>query len=80
MDAATGRPIWSYDYPTHYRDDFGFDGGLAPPRDCRRRVTLAPKVPRCLISRPENLGVTLTQFRAKDTSGRLLAPPEGPRP
>ena len=27
LDAATGRPIWSFDYPTHYRDDFGFDEG-----------------------------------------------------
>jgi outer membrane protein assembly factor BamB len=27
MDAATGRAIWSFDYPTQYRDDFGFDEG-----------------------------------------------------
>jgi outer membrane protein assembly factor BamB len=27
MDAATGAKIWSYDYPTTYRDDFGFDEG-----------------------------------------------------
>jgi len=27
LDAATGRPIWSFDYPTRYRDDFGFDEG-----------------------------------------------------
>jgi len=27
LDAATGRPVWSFDYPTHYRDDFGFDEG-----------------------------------------------------
>src|SRR5438067_5611378 len=27
LDAATGRGIWSFDYPTHYRDDFGFDEG-----------------------------------------------------
>lgn len=27
LDAATGRPIWSFDYPTQYRDDFGFDEG-----------------------------------------------------
>jgi outer membrane protein assembly factor BamB len=26
-DAQTGKPIWSFDYPTHYRDDFGFDEG-----------------------------------------------------
>ena len=27
LDAATGAPIWRYDYPTNYRDDFGFDEG-----------------------------------------------------
>lgn len=27
LDAATGRRIWLFDYPTHYRDDFGFDEG-----------------------------------------------------
>src|SRR5262245_43688572 len=27
LDAATGKPIWSFDYPTGYRDDFGFDEG-----------------------------------------------------
>jgi outer membrane protein assembly factor BamB len=27
LDSSSGRPIWSYDYPTHYRDDFGFDEG-----------------------------------------------------
>jgi outer membrane protein assembly factor BamB len=27
LDAATGRPIWSFGYPTRYRDDFGFDEG-----------------------------------------------------
>jgi outer membrane protein assembly factor BamB len=27
LDAATGAKIWSYDYPTTYRDDFGFDEG-----------------------------------------------------
>jgi outer membrane protein assembly factor BamB len=27
LDAKTGRPLWSYDYPTSYRDDFGFDEG-----------------------------------------------------
>src|SRR5882724_7807813 len=27
LDAATGRPIWTFDYPTQYRDDFGFDEG-----------------------------------------------------
>lgn len=26
-DAATGAPRWRYDYPTAYRDDFGFDEG-----------------------------------------------------
>jgi outer membrane protein assembly factor BamB len=25
--AATGKTIWSFDYPTAYRDDFGFDEG-----------------------------------------------------
>lgn len=27
LAAETGRPLWRYDYPTDYRDDFGFDGG-----------------------------------------------------
>jgi outer membrane protein assembly factor BamB len=27
MDAATGKTIWTADYPTSYRDDFGFDEG-----------------------------------------------------
>ncbi len=27
LDAGTGRAIWSFDYATHYRDDFGFDEG-----------------------------------------------------
>ena len=27
LDAATGAPVWRYDYPTSYRDDFGFDEG-----------------------------------------------------
>lgn len=27
MDAATGKTIWTFDYPTSYRDDFGFDEG-----------------------------------------------------
>jgi outer membrane protein assembly factor BamB len=27
LDAATGKPVWSFDYPTAYRDDFGFDEG-----------------------------------------------------
>ncbi len=27
LEVQTGRTQWQYDYPTHYRDDFGFDGG-----------------------------------------------------
>lgn len=27
LDAKTGKAIWSFDYPTGYRDDFGFDEG-----------------------------------------------------
>ncbi len=27
LDAVSGAKIWSYDYPTTYRDDFGFDEG-----------------------------------------------------
>jgi outer membrane protein assembly factor BamB len=27
LDALTGKQLWSYDYPTTYRDDFGFDEG-----------------------------------------------------
>src|SRR5438034_1229658 len=27
LDAGTGKLLWSFDYPTGYRDDFGFDEG-----------------------------------------------------
>lgn len=27
LDAKTGKRVWVYDYPTAYRDDFGFDEG-----------------------------------------------------
>ena len=27
LETRTGRPLWQADYPTDYRDDFGFDGG-----------------------------------------------------
>ena len=27
LNARNGKPIWSFDYPTHYKDDFGFDNG-----------------------------------------------------
>jgi outer membrane protein assembly factor BamB len=27
LSADTGEPIWSFDYPTEYLDDFGFDNG-----------------------------------------------------
>lgn len=27
MDALTGKTVWTLDYPTGYRDDFGFDEG-----------------------------------------------------
>jgi outer membrane protein assembly factor BamB len=27
LEAKTGRPFWTFDYPTNYRDDFGFDEG-----------------------------------------------------
>ena len=27
LDAATGKPVWVAEYPTEYRDDFGFDDG-----------------------------------------------------
>ena len=27
MDALTGKTIWTFDYATSYRDDFGFDEG-----------------------------------------------------
>ena len=31
MDALTGKTIWTFDYPTGYRDDFGFDEGPRAP-------------------------------------------------
>src|SRR2546422_11159365 len=27
LEAATGNPLWSFDYPTSYVDGFGFDPG-----------------------------------------------------
>jgi outer membrane protein assembly factor BamB len=27
LETSTGKPVWSFDYPTVYRDDFGFDEG-----------------------------------------------------
>ena len=27
VEAKTGKPVWSFAYPTSYRDDFGFDEG-----------------------------------------------------
>jgi outer membrane protein assembly factor BamB len=27
LDARDGKPLWTFDYPTAYRDDFGFDEG-----------------------------------------------------
>jgi outer membrane protein assembly factor BamB len=27
LDAITGKSLWTFDYPTAYRDDFGFDEG-----------------------------------------------------
>jgi len=27
LDATTGRGMWTFEYPTRYRDDFGFDEG-----------------------------------------------------
>ena len=39
MDSLTGKTIWIYDYPTAYRDDFGFDEGpRAPPVIANGRV------------------------------------------
>jgi outer membrane protein assembly factor BamB len=39
MDALTGKTIWTYDYTTAYRDDFGFDEGpRAPPVIANGRV------------------------------------------
>ena len=39
LDAVTGKQFWSYDYPTAYRDDFGFDEGpRATPAIAEGRV------------------------------------------
>ena len=27
LDAKNGKPLWRFQYPTHYQDDFGFDEG-----------------------------------------------------
>src|SRR5438105_4912245 len=31
MEAETGKPVWKAEWPTSYRDSFGFDEG---PRSC----------------------------------------------
>src|SRR5438093_3225938 len=39
LEAKTGKPLWSFDYPTSYRDDFGFDEGpRATPAVAEGRV------------------------------------------
>jgi outer membrane protein assembly factor BamB len=39
FEAASGKQLWSFDYPTAYRDDFGFDEGpRAIPTISRNRV------------------------------------------
>lgn len=39
MDAPTGKTVWTFDYATAYRDDFGFDEGpRAPPVIAAGRV------------------------------------------
>jgi len=39
LEAITGRQLWLYDYPTAYRDDFGFDEGpRATPAIAESRV------------------------------------------
>jgi outer membrane protein assembly factor BamB len=39
LDAKTGKALWSFDYPTAYRDDFGFDEGpRATPAIAEDRV------------------------------------------
>src|SRR5262249_18530626 len=40
LDAATGRAIWSFDYPTQYPDDLGLDQRPpATPTGAERRVS-----------------------------------------
>jgi len=39
LDARTGSPIWNFDYPTRYQDEFGFDDGpRATPTIAEQRV------------------------------------------
>jgi outer membrane protein assembly factor BamB len=39
LDANTGKTFWTFDYPTPYRDDFGFDEGpRATPATAEGRV------------------------------------------
>ncbi len=39
LEVKTGRQLWTYDYPTAYRDDFGFDEGpRATPTISEERV------------------------------------------
>ena len=45
LDALTGKRIWSAEYPTLYRDDFGFDEGpvARQPLQATEFTLLAPK-------------------------------------
>jgi outer membrane protein assembly factor BamB len=39
LDSKTGKSLWSFDYPTSYKDDFGFDEGpRATPAIAQDRV------------------------------------------
>jgi outer membrane protein assembly factor BamB len=51
LDVKTGRELWTFDYPTTYRDDFGFDEGprATPTIDGNRVYTFgAEGVLHCL--------------------------------
>ena len=73
LDAATGELIWEYDYPTTYRDDFGFDEGprSAPVVNDGRVVTFGAQGQLHVIDlgRGERLWSVDTQERFRFPKG-----------
>jgi hypothetical protein len=78
LDAATGRNIWTFEYPTQYRDDFGFDEG--PPRRLRwPQDASTPSAPRALHCLDFATGKDLEPDTHKHLRlPGILAPPERP--
>ena len=76
LDAATGKRVWLSEYPTDYRDDFGFDEGpRATPAIAGAEFTLSARRECCSrsILRRESASGAWTRSR---NSGRTRASSE----